>query len=184
MNVLSKTLSLMLIFFLPISCSVISKQVRTESMRPVSFKLLDKETDRYIGNVVTLGGYILETKNLADESIMMILQAPLGFREEPKSKDQSEGRFIVSQKGFLDPEVYKKDLKITVAGKIVGSELEEVDGYSHAFLKVESHEIYLWPEYQHINRYLYDDSWCDPFPYYWFRYRPYYWSRYDHDYCW
>ena len=183
MHVVSKVLSLMLISILPISCSIMSKQVRTESMPPVSFKLLDQETDRYIGNTVTLGGYILETKNLADESVMMILQTPLGFREEPKSKDQSEGRFIVSQKGFLDPEVYKKDRKITVAGKIVGSELEKVDGYSHAFLKLESHEIYLWPEQKQISRYQYDDPWCDHYPYYWFHHYPYYRSRFYSD-CW
>ena len=184
MNAYCKAFVLILMFFLPTSCSVISKQVRKESTQPVSFKSLDQETDRYIGNMVTLGGYILATKNLAGESVMTILQAPLGFREEPKSKDQSEGRFIVSQKGFLDPEVYKKDRKITVAGEIVGSALEKIDDYSHPFLKIESHEIYLWPEYKQVDRSLDDDPWCDDYPYYWFRHRPYYWPRYHPDYCW
>ena len=184
MNIFSKAFALMLIIFLPISCSVISKRVRTESMRPVSFKSLDQEPDRYIGKMVTLGGYILETKNLADESIMMILHAPLGFREEPKSKDQSGGRFIVSQKGFLDPEVYKKDRKITVAGKIAGSVLEKIDSYSHSFLKIKSHEIYLWPEYKQLDRSLYYDPWCDHYPFYWSRHYPYYWSRHHSDCYW
>jgi outer membrane lipoprotein len=66
---------------------------------------------------VILGGYILETKNLTDETIVEVLQAPLTFQVEPKSKDLSEGRFIVSHKGFLDPEVYNKDRKLTVANQ-------------------------------------------------------------------
>ena len=103
MIVLMRTASLiMLITLFTGSCSVISQQVRTESMPPpINYKILVQGTDNYIGDTVILGGYILETKNLADESIIKVLQAPLVFREEPKSKDHSEGRFIISRFSIL-----------------------------------------------------------------------------------
>ena len=141
------------------------------------FKTLVQEEDKYKGYTVILGGYILETKNLADQSTIKVLQAPLGFREEPKSKDHSEGRFIILQKGFLDPEIYSKDRKITVAGKVVGTVVEKVDGFPNPYLKIESREIYLWPESQPYYQSPYYDPWYYPYPYSWRWYRrhPYYW---------
>jgi starvation-inducible outer membrane lipoprotein len=83
------------------SCSVISRHVRTESEPAVPFKTLVREADRYVGKTVILGGYILETKNLADETIIEVLHAPLTFRDEPNSKDLSEGRFHRLAQGLL-----------------------------------------------------------------------------------
>jgi outer membrane lipoprotein len=175
MNILKTALLIMLIVFFAGSCSVVSQQVRTEAIPPVHFQILLQEADKYIGDTVTLGGYILEIKNFADESIVKVLQAPLGFREEPKSKDHSEGRFIVSKKGFLDPEVYSKDRKITVAGTIVGTVVEKIDGSLYKYLKIESREIYLWPEYRYYDHTPYYDPWYYPHPFYRYHHHPYYW---------
>ena len=109
--------------------------------------------------------------------MIIILQTPLGFREEPKSKDHSQGRFILVQKGFLEPEVYSKDRKITVAGKVIGSVVKKVDDFSHPYLQIEGREIYLWS----TNRYDYPGPYYDPWycPYFdcwpWYRRHPYYW---------
>lgn len=178
MNGSKTALLIMLMTFFTESCSVISKEVRTNSIFPIHFKTLVQETDKYIGDSVILGGYILETKNMVNESIIKVLQTPLGFREEPKSKDHSEGRFIISKKGFLDPEIYSKDRKITVAGKVAGSVVEKVDGFPHPYLKIKSREIYLWPKDQFYYRTPYYDPWFYPYPYYW------HWRRHHPDYWW
>ncbi len=158
------------------SCSVISQQIRTESIPPIQFKTLLLEKDKYMGNTVILGGYILETKNLADKSLIKVLQVPLGSGEKPQSKDLSEGRFIISQKGFLDPEIYNKDRKITVAGTITGTVVEKIDDYPQPYLKIKSREIYLWPKEAYYYPEPYYDPWLYPYPYYGYRYRhyPYY----------
>lgn len=162
-----------MMFFI-MSCSVISQQVRKESMAPVNYKLLLQETDKYLGNTVILGGYILETRNLPDKSSIKVLQAPLGMGEGPKSRDDSEGRFIISNKGFLDPEIYSKDRKVTVAGIILGTVVEKVNQFDQTYLKIESREIYLWPKKEdYWNPYY--DPWYYPYPYYWnpYLYYPY-----------
>jgi outer membrane lipoprotein len=155
------------------SCSVISRHVRTESEPAVPFKTLVREADRYVGKTVILGGYILETKNLADETIIEVLQAPLTFRDEPNSKDLSEGRLIISHKEFLDPEVYSKDRKLTVAGTLSGCWVEKV-----RTCKLESREIYVWPEYGYGYPY--------PYPYYYYYPSGRYWHRHHrrHYYYW
>ncbi|MGD8687253.1 MAG: Slp family lipoprotein, partial [Syntrophobacterales bacterium] len=120
-----KTAIITSMLFYTASCSVISSQVRKEAEPPVEFKTLMKEANAYVGRTVIVGGYILATDKLADKSVILTLQAPLGFRSEPKSRDKSQGRFIVVHKDFLDPAVYRKGRKITVAGYVVGITTED-----------------------------------------------------------
>jgi outer membrane lipoprotein len=163
-----------LILLFTASCSVISKQIREESIPPIPFRTLVSNADRYIGKTVILGGFILETKNLAEETIITVLQVPLKLRDEPKSKDFSEGRFVISFKGFLDPEVYKKDRKITVAGKVVGLKDLKIYECPRLCLFIEGLEIYLWPKYEYRYYYPYYYDWYYPFyPWYPYDYRWY-----------
>ena len=175
MSVLRRALLAILITVFTGSCSVISQQIRTDAIPPIDFKILLQESDKYLGDTVILGGYILETNNLTDQTIIKVLQAPLGFGEEPESRDYSEGRFIILQKGFLDPEVYRKDRQITVAGTVVGSVVEKINDFSQPYLKIQSREIYLWPEDQAYYPDPYYDPWFYPYPYYRYRHYPYYW---------
>lgn len=154
---------------LPVSCTVISKPVRSEAEPPVSFKTLVAQADQFRGRTVILGGHILETRNLESETIIKVLQVPLAVGEEPGLKDRSEGRFLVYHQGFLDPEVYSKDRVITVAGEVIGSGSEEIGGNRIQYLEIKNREIYLWPEYE-THPYPYP-HW--PYPYYWHGY-PYY----------
>ena len=172
MNILKAVWLVFLMPFFIMSCSVISRQVREESIPSVKFRILVKDADKYLGNTVILGGYILETQNLADKSFIKVLQAPLGLGETIRSKDDSEGRFIISHKGFLDPEIYRKDRKVTVAGTIVGTVEEKVDQFTQTYLKIESREIYLWPK-EDVYSYPYYNPWYYPYPYFWHPY-PYY----------
>jgi outer membrane lipoprotein len=150
----------------PISCTVISDQVRSEAESPVPFRTLMEDADQYHGRMVILGGYVLETKNLASETILKVLQVPFRVGEDPDSKDLSQGRFIIYYNGFLDPEVYAKDRAITVAGRVMGYVVEKIGEEHIQYLKIGTREIYLWPEY--MNR-----------PSYYYR-RPY--PRYGHGY--
>jgi outer membrane lipoprotein len=175
MGVLKMMCSLILTVLFIVSCSVISKPVRDESVTPTHFRTLLLEADKHIGATIIIGGYILETKNSVEESTLVILQSPLGFGQEVKKKDHSEGRFIVVHKGFLEPEVYSKDRKITVAGVVIGSVTMKIDGFPHPHLKIRSREIFLWPEKQYPYYNHYYDPWhCPSFNCrYWHRQHPY-----------
>jgi outer membrane lipoprotein len=163
----------LILFNTIVSCSVVPRQIRSESEPAVPFHKLLETVDDFIGKTVILGGYILEVENLSDKTNLIVLQAPLSWGDEPKSKDLSEGRFIVSHSGFLDPEVYKKDRKITVAGNVTGIQREKFGKTSYLYLKVESRSLHLWPQPEYDYRYPYDYYWYYPNPYYrW--YHPYY----------
>jgi outer membrane lipoprotein len=159
-----------------VSCTVISKEIRSEAEPPVSFKTLVDQADQFVGRTVILGGYILETRNIESETVIEVLQVPMRIGEEPDLKDSSEGRFFVYHKEFLDPEIYSKDRVITVAGVVLGTGDKAIGDDRIRYLKIENREIYLWPEFQkYPSPYPYP-IW--PYPYHWHRYpfyRHHYW---------
>ena len=171
MRVILQLISNLSVLMLLSSCAVISPQVRSEAEPPVPFRTLVAQAEKFKGSTVILGGYILETSNQESETIIKVLQVPLRIGEEPDRKDSSEGRFLVYHQGFLDPEVYSKDRVITVAGQVIGSGYQEIGGDRIQYLKIESREIYLWPEYEKQLRPY--PPW--PYPYFWYRHPFYRW---------
>ncbi|UCE82070.1 MAG: Slp family lipoprotein [Deltaproteobacteria bacterium] len=157
------------------SCSpAISKQLRDEAAGLVPFEELLQKSDEYKGRVVILGGYILETVNEADGTLLVILQAPLDSQNSPKSSDLSKGRYLVQTKEFLDPVVYSKDRKITVGGRVVGAKKKKLGNINYKYLVVASLEIHLWPkkaEYTRPYYYPYYDPWYYPWYGYPYPYR-------------
>jgi outer membrane lipoprotein len=128
---------------------------------------LIESPDQYIGTTVKLGGYILETKNLTDKATIDVLQTPLtGFRKHPKTKEYSEGRFTVSQDGFLDPAEYGKDRMLTVTGTFMGCK----DGKRENCM-IEGSQIRLWPKVDPRRTETRDSRLKDPF------YDPYYFKK-------
>ena len=164
---------ILLILFLGefIGCApAISKKVREEAGEPVPFQALLKHSDDYKGRVVIVGGYILETLNETDGSRITVLQAPLDSQNRPKSSDLSQGRFMVSSSEFLDPVVYSKERRITVGGKVIGSQESKLGNLTYIYPVIEAIEIHLWSkEGEYIGPYYpYYDPWYHP----WYR-RPY-----------
>jgi outer membrane lipoprotein len=149
-----------------ISCSPISRQVQREAL-DVPFGELMKESERYEGELVLLGGYIIQTRVMANQTRVVVLQAPLTRADRPRGKDRAQGRIIVIYDGYLDPEVYERNRAVTIAGTVVGRETENEDLCPYGCLVVRSREIYLWPEERYYQppfygRY-YDPFWDQPF---------------------
>lgn len=181
-------LVIMLLIF-SVSCSVMSQQVRNQAIPEMPFPELLENAEQYRGRTVILGGHILETENKPKETLIKVLQTPLTFGEEPAAKDESQGRFIIVHEGFLDPEVYSKDRRITVAGTITGFEVEDIGMCPYSCLKIKSQEIYLWSEYEYRDHYPYYYDYpyyyYPPFRHHYYRYRrhrPFYGPPYHHYY--
>jgi len=132
------------------------------------------EAGRHIGETVILGGYVLEVVNEKKVTRLTCLASPLGTGQEPKSKDLSQGRLLLVYNGFLDPEVYSKDRKITVAGTLLGSSATEAQTHPFPYLRLQVETIHLWPVEKPIPR---DPYYWDPWPYYspWGWRHPYWW---------
>ena len=150
-------------------CTVMSSGVKEEALPPIPFPVLITDVERYKGDTVIVGGYVVSVENKMDHTRIVAVHSPLGVGEEPKTKDLSQGRLILDYKGFIDPEVYTKDRKITVGGKISDSSAT-VKPAPYPFLQIEVDDIHLWPvEKPSTTPYYWDD---DFFPHY---YYPWWW---------
>lgn len=137
--------TLMVIPFL-FSCSVISTEMKTEAGPGVDFGHVMAFTDGYLGQTVILGGYIIDTENREKITLITVLHSPLDMTDSPVAKDSSQGRFIAVYDGFLDPAVYAKDRRVTVAGVVERPEFRRVGTKKVKYLKLRSREIYLHTE--------------------------------------
>jgi outer membrane lipoprotein len=160
------------------ACSVMSPQMRAQVDTTKSYQDLVQDPAASVGLHVVLGGYILNVTNQHEKTTLMLLQAPLGFQDQPGKRDKSKGRLIVEYPGFLDPEVYTKDRKVTVGGRILESAPRGGGDTPFPYLKIAATEVHLWPQPK-INA-DYDPWWYYPPPYRYFGYpwyRPYYRHR-------
>ena len=144
--VLSLVLVIAAVLLLAGCAHVISRGVLKEVDTSVSFAQLSKDPEAYQGKTVLLGGDVIETQNLSDKTLVVVLQRPLDRRGEPSAGDVSEGRFIITTPGFLDPAIYGSGRKITVAGTVVGKEVRPLGEIKYTYPIIKKRELYLWPE--------------------------------------
>jgi outer membrane lipoprotein len=134
------------ILLAPACTKGISKQARSRVTYSGTFSELQKKPSEYAGEVVLLGGKIIETQVNTEYSEIMVLQLPLTGGDRPRLEDQSKGRFLIRSKQLLDPAVYTGGLAITVVGKLIGSEARKVGEFTYVYPILDPVEIKLWPK--------------------------------------
>ena len=148
--------------------------IRTPAAGDIRVNEVQQASDQFSESRVRWGGEIISVENVADETHIEILSQRLSKSGKPISDSQSRGRFIARIEGFLEPQDYPKERKITVTGWIEDVIEKPVGDYPYPYPRVEVDTYYLWPEQKVYHRPYYYDPFYDPFYYpYWRRY-PYY----------
>src|SRR4030067_2370493 len=102
---------------------VIPEDLRAKTDPSLTFGQVQQDPNLYRGKLVVWGGEIIQTTNQKDGTTLMeVFQRALGWRGEPKETIASEGRFLVLIEKYLDPYLFRRGRKITVAGEILGEE--------------------------------------------------------------
>lgn len=139
-------LGLLILLILALGCaSIVPREIRRGADRSLSFRELRANPDLYLGRKVLLGGEILETRNLKDQTEIEILQKPLGRRDMPVDTDESEGRFIVFRPGYLDPAIYRSGRYVTVVGEVLGDKALRIGEAEYRAPVLFSRFLHLWP---------------------------------------
>jgi len=154
-------------------CSPISKELRVQADRTVNFQQVSQNPEAYKGKIVIWGGEIIETFNQKDgTTLIVVFQRPLDWMQEPKIQ-RSEERFIILVDGYVDPYIFGRGRRITVAGEILGRRGMRLGELEYPYPLLRSKQIYLWGEY-HYPPY--------PYPYYPWGYGGYYSPRWGYPY--
>ena len=125
---------------------VISPATLQQVDQTITIDQLWQRPGAFIRKNVLLGGEIIETRNAADMTSIMVLAFRLDYSKRPVTGTVSGGRFIVRQPTFLDPAIYRPGRKITVAGIVVGEKSLPLGEITYRYPVIENRELYLWPE--------------------------------------
>jgi outer membrane lipoprotein len=154
----------------------ISKSLREEANPKLTLPVVQPDPSAYVGSLVIWGGRIIKTDNHPNHTDIIVLEMPLRYQEKPEDPSKSRGRFIARTAQFLDPDLFNKGRKITVAGKIEGAEKRPLGKTEYSYPVIQVSELHLW-EKEHVVYYP---------PYYgwgwgWGWYSPLYepWGPYD-----
>ena len=139
-------LALLSVFLLgAFSCAYpITTELRQQVTEDVTFPMVLQNPTAYVGDIVLWGGEIIETVTIQGGSEITVLDTPLDYQERPESARYSRGRFIAKSSKFLDPAIYKKGKKITLAGEIVGTETKPLGKVEYAYPVVMVKQLHLW----------------------------------------
>jgi outer membrane lipoprotein len=124
----------------------VSRGVREEVDKEITFSALIKDPTVYEGRMVLLGGVIVKAFNKQEGTLLEVYQTRLDREGRPTDIDRSGGRFLGLYQGFLDSEIYKQGRQVTIAGTVQGEKIQllgEID-YRYPYLLVK--EIHLWEE--------------------------------------
>jgi outer membrane lipoprotein len=186
-----KTTRLFLLFPLVMmlsSCAhVISKDLRGHSDLSLTVGQVSQNPSGYKGKSVVWGGEVIETTNQKDGTTLIeVFQRPLGWRGEPRETLASEGRFLVLSEKYLDPYVFRRGRRITVAGEIQGEKIKPLGEMEYRYPLLLSKQIHLWEEYYYGSYpyyYYYPWWYYNPwwgYPYGWWGFGYYYQGHHHH----
>ncbi|WP_447968926.1 Slp family lipoprotein [Nitrospira sp. M1] len=161
--------------------SIVPKSLQGQVDHNLSFAQIKESPDSHVGKLVLVGGEILSAKRLKDHTRLTILQLPLTDDQEPTSnRTESEGRLLAFQSEFLDPATVPAGTRVTLIGKITGSQTEPLDEMDYVYPTMNIQHIKVWEESEqggYGNRPYYGYPFGGPYwGYYGGLYRPYpYW---------
>jgi outer membrane lipoprotein len=180
-HVTKQTVCVLLISLLLGACaSQIPQGIRKAPADMPTLEQVRTHPDDYQGRQVRWGGKLIQTENREDTTWLTLLDRPLYRDGEPKFTDDSDGRFIAIVPGFLDPQVYVSDRRVTVSGTLLRSETNKVGDYPYTYPVVQADVWYLWPvetepPYGYPYPGWYAPWYYDPWYPYGFGYPYYYW---------
>ena len=149
--------------------------------RSVTVTALRQDPAANLGRRVLLGGDILATRPMPNQTEVELLSKPLDREDRPRHGDASDGRVIVTTPQFLDPAVYAEGRRMTVIATVTGAEERKIAELPYRYPVVAAEAIKLWPREVIVPAYPAPWPYFYPWPYpYGWRYRgwgpgPYRW---------
>jgi outer membrane lipoprotein len=169
-----KRLSVVLILLLLVSCaSVIRKDLMETGTRNPDLAALVQDPDVHRNKLFILGGIIAHTSVTPQGSEIEALYVPVNSLGRTKKASEPTGRFLAvypKEKGVLDPLIYKRNRRITIAGVFTGTAKGMLDKMEYVFPVFTIVQIHLGKEVRYVEIYPYYD-----YPYWGPYWEPYWW---------
>lgn len=140
---MKKLLVIALILTVAGCAHLVSKEIRDSVDPALSIEELFRDPDAFKGQLVILGGIIINSKNTKEGTYIEVLQRPLNYRGIPKDSDVSLGRFMILSSGFIDTAVFSRGRAVTSAGEVIGKKVLPLDEIQYPYVLIKSRELHL-----------------------------------------
>ena len=139
---------------------VVSPELKEKSDQDITFADLQLNPEAHEGEIVVLGGVIVQTMTTEDGSLIEIYQTRTDARGRPVDLDISRGRFLVFSSEMLDPEIFRQGRRVTVAAMVEGERMGRIGEADYLYPYLTALEIHLWEERKwRYEPYPYRDPW-------------------------
>ena len=128
--------------------------------------MVQANPDAFKNKKVIWGGIVLSSKNLAEKTVIEVLQTPLDRSDRVTDKEKSLGRFLVESSVYMDTFLYKTGKEITVAGVIKGATIQKIGERDYIYPVIEPIQMRVFEPYKEP---VYEPSPLWP----WWHYPPY-----------
>lgn len=137
----------------------IDRTYMREAAQNVTVPMVQNELKKYDSAIVIWGGIVLSDINDSSGSNLVIMETSLDDAGYPMEANLPRGRFIARTRLFLDPEIYRKGRRVTLAGQVTGLSTRKMGDGTYAYPILDIKELRYWRYYQEY----YDEPY---YPYY------------------
>jgi len=149
-----------------VSCvPAIRSDYMQQGARNPSLAALIQNPDMYRDRLFILGGVIARTTLKAEDSEIEALYVPVDNWGYPQDAVSSSQRFLAlypREQGILDPLIYQKNRRATIAGVFTGVVTGKVDEMEYVFPLFRIMQIYLEPKRPAAVYYYYPPAYPGP----------------------
>lgn len=138
--------------------SPVSRELRKQA-KPLTLAQVVANPGACKGSVVIWSGQILDTVNGTNGGSIYVLKLPLDAQGRPERHGVSSGRFIARNRGFADPEIFRKGQLVTVAGIVAGVETEPLQKMQYPYPVIDAEEFHLLRRGPYSYYYYYYPYW-------------------------
>jgi outer membrane lipoprotein len=121
----------------------ISRDLTNFARKDLTYPVVIQNPKKYAGSLVVWGGIISDLRNNKEGAKITVLETPLDRREVPQTR-VCRGVFIAWDDENLDPRVYQKGKKVTLAGELIGEETKPLDDMEYVYPVIHILELHLW----------------------------------------
>ncbi len=118
-----------------------------EAAPGLTVPMVQADAKKYTGAIVIWGGIVLNVTNDSLGSTLFVMETPLDDEGYPSSANLPRGRFIAHTPLFLDPEIYRKGRRVTLAGEITGVSTRKLGEGTYAYPILKVKELRYWQYY-------------------------------------
>lgn len=123
----------------------ISKNLRAAANPDLTLPMVVQNAKPYLGSIAIWGGIIFEVMNPPEGTEITIIQTPLGSDGYANLRIP-QGQFIAKTDKHLNPEIYRKGKKITLAGVITGVREKELRFMKIPYPEIKIMQLHLWED--------------------------------------